>query len=331
VTELVLPPWIRPESPDVLTFLDDASESFEPAFARGFTQVQIWGDPRWRLQRTYRAMRGVELARLNHALLNLQGSAGTLRVSPVGAVRGGLSGVTELVVNGEFTSGTTGWSTSGSTHTVSDQISRVTNSGAATGYIINSSAITVANGATYVLRAAAYPGTTSSFRITAGSTSGATDYGSSTFTSSGLLTLVFTTSATNLFIRLYCNTSVSGDWVQYAWATVSRCGRINGGSQSGQTMITDAMPTSQTEFLKIGDWVEINNEVKQLTSVVNTDGSGNAHLQFRPSMVVVPADNDGVILLNPMGRFRLPNSYEVQRLFGLYGTAELDLVERYTS
>jgi hypothetical protein len=330
MSELVLPPWVRPEQPDVVAFMDDASEAFDPAFARGMTQVQLWGDPRWRLQRTYKGMRGVDLARLNHALLNLQGGAGTLRVSPIGAVRGGLSGVSELAVNGEFASGTTGWSTSGATHTVSDQISRVTNSGAAAGYIINSSAITVVNGATYVLRAAAHPGNASAFRITAGSTSGATDYGSTTFTAGGLLTLAFTTSGTNLFIRLYCNTSVSGNWVQYSWATVSRCGRINGGSQTGQTLIVDAFPASQTEFLKVGDWLEINNEVKQLTSAINTDGSGNAHIQFRPVMAVTPADNDAVILLNPMGRFRVPNSYELQRQFGLYGTAELEMIERYT-
>jgi hypothetical protein len=331
MAELVLPPWIRPESPDTVSFLDDASEAFEPAFARGFTQVQIWGDPRWRLQRTYKSMRGVDLARLNHALLNLQGGAGTLRVSPVGSVRGGLSGITELLTAGEFANGTSGWTTNNSVLTVSDQIARITNSTTANGSI-RSGAITVVNGATYVVRAAAYPGNVSAFQTLAGTTAGASDLGTTgSDVTPGLRTLVFTASGTTAHITLVCRTAVSGDWVQYGWATLARCGRVNGGSQAGQTLAVDQLPASQTEFMKVGDWFEINNEVKQLTSPVNTDGSGNAHFQFRPVMAVAPSDNDPVILLNPMGRFRVPNNYDVQRMFGLYGTAELEMVERYTS
>lgn len=80
---------------------------------------------------------------------------------------------------------------------------------------------------------------------------------------------------------------------------------VNGGSQTGQSLVTDGWTTSQTGILKAGDWFQLGNYLYQVMQDANSDGSGNATFDIWPSLRSSPSDNDALILTNPKGLFRL--------------------------
>ena len=65
---------------------------------------------------------------------------------------------------------------------------------------------------------------------------------------------------------------------------------VNGSSQTGSSLITDGWPASKT-VLRAGDYFSVNGELKQVTSDVLSDGSGNATIPFKPFLRGSPADN----------------------------------------
>lgn len=68
--------------------------------------------------------------------------------------------------------------------------------------------------------------------------------------------------------------------------------RVNGGGQSGTSLITDGWPNS-TAILKAGDLITIENDRKvyQIVSDVSSNGSGQATLTIYPALRYVPSDN----------------------------------------
>lgn len=152
MAEAIIPPWVRPESPETIRWIDDATQGFPPAFGRGTTQRGIWADPRWGLRRRYRGLRSDEKAAILNALSDTRGQFNVLRVTPHTPLRGSFA-TSELLTNNSFASGTTGWSTGGgAVHTVSDRVSRVTYGQASTDPRILQSSIAVTQYAPYVAR-----------------------------------------------------------------------------------------------------------------------------------------------------------------------------------
>ena len=86
---------------------------------------------------------------------------------------------------------------------------------------------------------------------------------------------------------------------------------------------------SANGLLLADDFFEIGGELKQCTAPLNSDASGLGYLQFRPLLAGAPADNDPVFINQPMGRFKLMNSYEYDNEFGLYMDATVELTEVY--
>lgn len=84
--------------------------------------------------------------------------------------------------------------------------------------------------------------------------------------------------------------------------------RINGGSQSGQTLITDGWTHSITGILKAGDYIQVGQYLHMNLTDVNSDGSGNATLDIWPKLRTPPADNDAIITSSCRGLFRLSAS-----------------------
>lgn len=127
--EVMIPPWVRPESPETIRTIDDATSAFPPAFGRGLTQRGIWADPRWGLRRRYRGLRSDEKAAILNALNETRGQLNILRVTPHTPIRGSFA-TSELITNNTFASGTTGWTAysagSDSNLSVSDRILRST-------------------------------------------------------------------------------------------------------------------------------------------------------------------------------------------------------------
>lgn len=74
--------------------------------------------------------------------------------------------------------------------------------------------------------------------------------------------------------------------------------RVNGGSQTGSSLITDGWPASKV-VLKAGDMFSVNDELKRCTADVTSDGSGNATISFKPPIRTSPADNTALVLEKP--------------------------------
>ena len=66
---------------------------------------------------------------------------------------------------------------------------------------------------------------------------------------------------------------------------------VNGGSQTGSTLTIDGCTASVTNWMTAGDYFGVNGELKMLTANVNTNGSGQATLNFKPALRNSPADN----------------------------------------
>tara|TARA_R110002167_G_scaffold45515_5_gene136738 strand:+ start:1928 stop:2515 length:588 start_codon:yes stop_codon:yes gene_type:complete len=77
-------------------------------------------------------------------------------------------------------------------------------------------------------------------------------------------------------------------------------GLVNGAGQTGTTLITDGWGINQPSLGVVGDYFEINGELKILTESATSDGSGNATLTFAPAIRKSPADGSDVITSNPM-------------------------------
>lgn len=88
--------------------------------------------------------------------------------------------------------------------------------------------------------------------------------------------------------------------------------RVNGGGQTGDTLIIDGLPINTTGYLLPGDYIQLGSGVtaylyKVLTQV-NSDASGNATLDLWPNLRVSPGDNGLLVVANTKGRFRLKDN-----------------------
>lgn len=87
---------------------------------------------------------------------------------------------------------------------------------------------------------------------------------------------------------------------------------VNGASQTGGTLITDGWTAGQTGILKKGDYFTVNNELKMMTADVNSDGSGNATLQFKPNLRSSPNDNASIEVSAPTCVMMLTDNDQTQ-------------------
>jgi hypothetical protein len=83
---------------------------------------------------------------------------------------------------------------------------------------------------------------------------------------------------------------------------------VKGASQTGKTLLIDGMtPTTSTG--KAGDWFQLGttgtSRLYRLTSPFTANGSGEATLDFWPSLRVSPADNAALTLASAKGLFML--------------------------
>lgn len=80
---------------------------------------------------------------------------------------------------------------------------------------------------------------------------------------------------------------------------------VNGAAQVGSTLIVDGCTPSITGWARAGDQFQIANELKMITVDANSDGGGNATLQFKPQLRTSPADNAAIIVSQPKGLYML--------------------------
>ena len=97
---------------------------------------------------------------------------------------------------------------------------------------------------------------------------------------------------------------------------------VNGSSQTGVSLTTDAWPVSTTGLLLPGDYFQVGSELKMVTASVDSNGSGEATITFEPPLRASPSDNATIIYTNPTCVMRLVDDsqtgWDVDQL-GLYG------------
>lgn len=84
---------------------------------------------------------------------------------------------------------------------------------------------------------------------------------------------------------------------------------VNGGSQTGDTLITDGWTPDTTGILLAGDWIQMgsgsNSRMYKVLDDVNSDAGGNATLTLWPNLRTPATDGDAIIVTNTQTTWRL--------------------------
>ena len=84
---------------------------------------------------------------------------------------------------------------------------------------------------------------------------------------------------------------------------------VNGASQTGDELIIDGIPTSGSDYLKAGDYIQLGSgataTLHKVLEDVAIDGSGGATLNLWPGIRTAPSDNATVTVSAAKGVFRL--------------------------
>lgn len=85
---------------------------------------------------------------------------------------------------------------------------------------------------------------------------------------------------------------------------------VNGTYQTGNTLTIDGLPGSTQNWLRVGDYFRIGNQLKMVTESVNSNASGQATVNFEPEVRSFPADGAPIFIddNNVWGVFMIPGS-----------------------
>lgn len=335
MSEVLLPTWIVPEQ-ETHEWLDEGSIVFPSAFAPGIAQRQSYGGLRLKMSRRH-TVRAEEKAQLLSILQATRGRYNVLRTKVHFALRGAFP-TSELLARNTFVDGTTGWASSNAniTLTSSDRILRSTRANVVADSTIRPATMTTVNGATYVARIMALQSKGAmDYRQRLGTTAGASDISTDAadYTTQGFRSLVGTATGTSTFYSILDGngggtTRATGDIMDFSYTSVARCALVAGGSQTGNALTVDALPTSTSALLLPGDFFSVGGEIKFATNILDGDSSGAGYLQFEPALVRSPLDNDPIVIFDPIGKFLVSNIH-VDNKFGTTAVVTYDLEHIY--
>lgn len=272
MSEVLIPPWIIPEE-ETQEWLDEGSSVFTAAFSPGLAQRQSYGGLRLKLSRKH-TVRGEEKALLLSILKSAKGQYNTLRTKVHFALRGSFPAA-ELLINGTFSNGATGWGINvagESTLSVADRVLRVTRSAITAGYIVRTSAnVTVTQYASYVARVFTKQG-----RGPFATGDAALYFGASGFealigyttSSHGQTTAAFTPLLTSgrLGFADIQSGKIAGDYFESSCASLSPCALVD----NGQNMFLRS-----DEIDNAGAWSSLNLSGVTANNATAPDGSNN--------------------------------------------------------
>lgn len=99
---------------------------------------------------------------------------------------------------------------------------------------------------------------------------------------------------------------------------------VKGGSQTGNSLITDGWTTSQTGIMKAGDYFTLgsgaSSKLYKILADANSDGSGDATFDIWPRINTAVSDDSALTVSSAKGLFRL-SSNEM--------TFDLNLAQKY--
>lgn len=300
---VMIPPWVRPVSPQHWTLLDDGTTLFQPQFARGSSQTQIWADPRWQVKRTYQGMRLEEKASLMTALRECRGKAITILTTPGNVNRGvhgtGLPGSKELLLNAQFDDGINNWQqNNGAFFEAADRVMRIQSTGQT-----NNPGITQVVGASafianFPLAARAFmaPGLGSSLTpyVNAGDNSTVTAGAQTAAVGGGMLLAAFVPSVANItFAMGGLNASPPiGDYIFCLYSSLSPCMLVD----NGPNLFLHSDTPGGTS------WTATNVTVAMSGSVISPDGSLSSYAITETSATGVHTVAQAVTIAGVAGR-----------------------------
>ena len=85
---------------------------------------------------------------------------------------------------------------------------------------------------------------------------------------------------------------------------------VDGADQKGFLLNTKGWAAGETVLL-VGDYFEVNNELKMVVEDVIADGSGNATITFAPELRASPPDDESLTITSPKGIFMLSDASQV--------------------
>lgn len=87
---------------------------------------------------------------------------------------------------------------------------------------------------------------------------------------------------------------------------------VNGGSQTGDELDIDGIPTSGSDYLKAGDYIQLGSgatsTLHKVLEDVTIDGSGGATLNLWPQVRTAPSDDAAITVSGAKGVFRLASN-----------------------
>lgn len=232
MTEIVIPPWIIPDEENI-ELIDDNTVRFEPQFGRGQSQRQSYGAPRFKISRKHTVRQGEE-ANVLASIIAARGSYNTVRTTVKRVLRGNY-GLTELLTNNSFVSGTTGWSVfSTSAFLARDRIGTFQVAGLTVGGAvgIGRTAVTSAY-QLYAARTSLIQGRNSaSYRVRMGTSAFAADIAQTTSAVPGLITGIGTALSTSINFSTFFAVAAGNVYSDYANCnhnSVAKCAAVDNG------------------------------------------------------------------------------------------------------
>jgi len=102
-----------------------------------------------------------------------------------------------------------------------------------------------------------------------------------------------------------------------------------GTDQTGGFLLTNGWSPSSI-VLNVGDYFEINNELKMVTSTVSSSSTGQATIAFTPWLRTAAQTGDAITTLNPKGMFMLTDDSQGEIDFDPgFGSVSIDIVEAF--
>jgi hypothetical protein len=270
----------------------------------GTTRTLSRGGDRWACTFTFNNLTDDNRAILQALLAQLRGQANRVYVRDHSHVRRGVFATSNLLP--DFSS-TTPWTVSHSTLTVADGSARVT-AATHTGVqypSISKASLTVLNAGAYAVRGFYTRSSTGTANLGPSVTDGTTTTGSLS-TAVGLKTATQVMTGTSASAILYLDatgtSTVANDYADIAYASVGRCLRVSGGSQTGSSILLEG--TSAAGDMLAGDLLEINGEFNM--AVAPLDGaSGSGKVQLARPLRTSPASLAPVIVHDPLCKMML--------------------------
>lgn len=305
---LVFPPSLTPSQVE-WEFLDNVIVNESP-LSRAIQRTER-GGRRWQAAVTMPTLEGEDAA-IFRAFMSQASRATWFYLHNPGHAQRGSFDSAELLTNGDFSGGTTGWTASGATISEGSRLLRIENSGAATGRAYQDFSLTAGDTVVGVVDVLA--GSTGAVKVTI------SDVGTGTVlatlavasdTDAERIVLSATAANTGTHrLSIYTNTSTTGDYAYAASASVSKCALVKGASQTGGKLTIDALPASTNGLLRAGDmacfYVDSVPHLVELTRDLDSNASGEATMFFEPPLPGSPADNAPVIFAKPFARMFIP-------------------------